>query len=270
MTDNQPPMNELLDALKVAPELAKAVYSDAVAGTLRQVGKIGEDVAKTVRLALFPIQFTAAVQDRLATYIDESIRKVPESRRTAPPQSMFLDVCERLRNCDPAELSAKLYVELLARSMDKERIGEAHPAFVQVVWQLAPDEVAIIQLLGSEFAGEENKYDHVYARHPDDLTQTFSRTQVTRLVRDRLRNEASQDADMLRRIEDRCFDQDRLAQPEIFATFLQHLVSLGLVEYSSDAWLGGRGWELLKPDALVHCIRLSPFGRLFYRACASS
>jgi hypothetical protein len=263
-------MNELIDALKAAPELAKAVYSDAVAGTLRQVGKMGEDVAKTVRLALFPIQFTAAMQDRLAAYIDESMRKVPESRRAAPPQSMFLDVCERLRNCDPAELSAKLYVELLARSMDKERIGEAHPAFVQIVWQLAPDEVAVIQQLGAEFVDEDDKYDHIYARHPDDVTRTFSRASVTQLARDRLLDGASQDVDLFQRIERRCFVQERLAQPEFFATFLQHLVSLGLVEYSNNAWIGSRGWEKLRPDAVVHCIRLSPFGRLFYKACASS
>ena len=55
----------------------------------------------------------------------------------------------------------------------------------------------------------------------------------------------------------------------MFATFLHHLQSLGLVEYSNSLWMVNRGSEVLKPYALVHSIRLSLFGRLFYKACAS-
>lgn len=133
--------------VKAAPELAKAVYSDLVEGTLKEIGKIGVDAVKVVRLALFPLQAGAALQDRLAAYIDRAVRVVPEAQRIAPMELIFLPVAEKLRFQEPDNPLTELYLNLLSRAMDGERVGEAHPAFVVVISQLAPDEVTIIRML---------------------------------------------------------------------------------------------------------------------------
>lgn len=51
-----------------AGEVAKEVYSDGVKDTIREISKIGVDAAKTLRLALAPLQFSAMLQDRVAMY----------------------------------------------------------------------------------------------------------------------------------------------------------------------------------------------------------
>ena len=42
----------------------KQVYDDGLSAPTRQIGQALTDIAKTVRLALFPFQVLAAVQDR--------------------------------------------------------------------------------------------------------------------------------------------------------------------------------------------------------------
>ncbi|HEY8037673.1 MAG TPA: hypothetical protein VIF37_19010 [Methylobacter sp.] len=61
-------MTSPIEIVTALPEVAKAIYSDIVSSTLQEIGKIGVDAVKTFRLALFPLQISAALQDRLALY----------------------------------------------------------------------------------------------------------------------------------------------------------------------------------------------------------
>jgi hypothetical protein len=248
--------------------LTKAIYSDSVAGALKQFGKIGEDAASTIRLALFPLQFTAALQDRLAFFIDQSVRKDPEHRLVAPPQSPALEICERLKNCDVNETVASLYVELLARAIDKERVGEAHPAFVYLIGQLAPDEILFIRQLSTSFNNDSGDLDHVYVCLRQANDRICTKAEIHRIVSIKIMGVVDNIAKDLWDIHRRCVDSEELAQPEMFYTFLQHLQSMGIVEYTNNFWLENLGNEPLKPEASPYCIRLTPFGRLFYKACA--
>ena len=38
----------------------------------------------------------------------------------------------------------ELYLNLLARAIDKERCDEAHPAFVTIIEQMSPDEAMVM------------------------------------------------------------------------------------------------------------------------------
>jgi hypothetical protein len=130
--------NEIAAIAKAAPEVAREAYGDLASGTFKQAGKLGEDIAKSIRLVLFPLQLAAALQDRFAGYIDRAIRQVPEPRLIAPMESIMLPIAERLRFQEPANPITDLYINLLSRAMDGERVGEAHPAFIGVISQLGP------------------------------------------------------------------------------------------------------------------------------------
>ena len=63
-----------------AEELAKqlpvkAVYRDAVKPAAKQAGQLAQDLVKTIQLALAPLQFAGAYQDRLRGFIDRSVRQ---------------------------------------------------------------------------------------------------------------------------------------------------------------------------------------------------
>jgi hypothetical protein len=58
----------------VPKELLNKVYDDAVSPSAKQIGRLGEDVIKTARLLLSPLQVTAAVGDRLEAMMSFSCR----------------------------------------------------------------------------------------------------------------------------------------------------------------------------------------------------
>ncbi|TDF58120.1 DUF4393 domain-containing protein, partial [Cupriavidus sp. L7L] len=102
--------NELI---KLVPsEVVKEVYSDAVADTLKEASKLGVDLVKTLRLALFPIQYGAMLQDRLARHLRSSLERVPQERRIAPVESMALQVAEKLRFQEDGSPLTEMYLNL--------------------------------------------------------------------------------------------------------------------------------------------------------------
>lgn len=74
-----------------------------------------------------------------------AFRQVPAQRRIAPAESLALQISERLRFQEESSILTEMYINLLARATDRDRAGEAHPAFLLIISQLAPDEVLLLE-----------------------------------------------------------------------------------------------------------------------------
>ena len=70
------------------------LYEDAIREPGKELGGAVGDIVKAVRLALAPIQFLAALQDRYVRFLDQSVRKVPEDRRIPPAPQILGPVLE--------------------------------------------------------------------------------------------------------------------------------------------------------------------------------
>lgn len=233
--------------------LAKEIYSDAVAPAMKVAGEIGADAAKVFRLIFFPLQHGAALQDRLARRIKEAAERVPAERRIAPRESIALPVAERLRFEDDGDNPiADLYINLLARAMDKERVGEAHPAFVLIIGQLAPDELLVLRQLDVE------SHRAFFRLSQGAPALTFAETSAT-LAASPL---GPVGAEGLLRVAVR---PEELAQPTLFLTFFGHLQSLGLTEFTNRP--RGEDYDRNILAVEYYFIRLTDFGRLFLKAC---
>lgn len=132
----------------------KQAYEDAVHPAAKQTGGIGEDLMKTLRLALAPLQYGAALQDRFARHIDNSVRRIPEERRVAPAPQILGPVLEGIRYEPEGTPIDELFSALLSTAMDSERLDRAHPAFPKIIAQLSRDEATILKELRlSQFGG---------------------------------------------------------------------------------------------------------------------
>ena len=245
-------LNEQTTA-QVAVSVVKEVYSDAVGPVMREFGKIGVDAAKVAHLVLFPLQYGAMLQDRLAQRLQEAVERVPPARRMAPRESIALPVSERLRYEDGGiNPIADLYINLLARAMDKERVGEAHPAFLSIIGQLAPDELLVLRQL------EQQEYRVLVRLGPGEPALLFSEAC------------AKLDASGLwithvEKLRHAAIRPEELAQPLLFLTFFGHLQSLGLTEYTNIPKQAHD--DISSPAFEYYCIKLTEFGRLFLSAC---
>jgi len=131
----------------VPKETIGKFYDDAVAPAAKQVGKFGEDVAKTARLILSPLQVTAAFGDRLEAMIDRLSKRVPEERRVEPPAEIVGPVIDHLRFVDEGSPLSSMFEELLCKAIDRDGQGAVHPAFAQLVKQLSRDEAWLLYRL---------------------------------------------------------------------------------------------------------------------------
>lgn len=240
-------------AAEIVTSLTKEVYSDAVAPAMREFGKIGADAMKVARLALFPLQYGAMFQDRLARRLQEAVERVPETRRIAPRESIALSVGERLRyENEGFNPIADLYVNLLARAMDRERVGEAHPAFVSIIAQLAPDEILVLRQLA------EQEHRTYFRLGPGKPALLLSETRVKV-------DSAKFSSSFAEQLYHAAVIPEELAEPTLFLTFFEHLQSLGLTEYTSQERERIDG--IFSPGFEYHFIKLTSFGRLFHGAC---
>lgn len=254
--------DEAAKCFEAAAPVLRDAYADLAAPPLRQLGKLGDDLMKAIRLLFAPVQLAAAYQDRLENYLNIAVKNVPPERRIVPPEALLMPILEKLRYRACHEPITTLYINLLSRAMDGERIGEAHPAFFGVISDLAPDEATFLRLLSMypcrAFVKINNDNPTPTA---DEVQAVFSKLTLSNthlaLVRTWL------------------FPYHELNQPEMFYLFLEHLYHLGLIEYTNgenglDELRGARTNVPGRGSAGVYFVKLTAFGALFHRACVAN
>ncbi|HHP7423642.1 TPA: Abi-alpha family protein [Enterobacter roggenkampii] len=244
----------------IPKEVWLQLYNDSSKSMLRQFGRFGEDLAKTLRLVTFPIQYTAYIQDRVDRGFSKALQRVPKERRVVPPEGLMLEIADKLKNHDCESLVGKLYVELLTASMDSERAHQAHPAFLPIIGQLSSDEALFLLRLSE-------KKPSIYIRDKknwDVVSQTDREAY--------LNNVTFPVHNLETKLLDLALKPEEFYYPENFYIYIEHLSNLGLLEYSND--YSNREWdvwkELTSGQYNMWFIELTKFGHLFYKCCTAT
>jgi hypothetical protein len=241
MSDSGPPPTDLVKVF--AKELArKFPVEEALAPAAKQTGLILSDLAKTIHLALAPFQFLGAYQDRLRDFIDNSVRRVPEAKRLPPALQILGPVIEGIRYEPEGTPIDAMFSELLSRSMDRDRVQEAHPAYPLIIKQLSADEAKILSRL------QARAFDHVHTRAYDAQTIRFFGEPV---------------------IEVDELPRERLSFPSKIEFYFEHLSQLGLAgifQESSEGVYGGNP-RVQTGTRSRSKYRLTNFGQQFVKAC---
>lgn len=130
-------------------ELVRNAYTDALQPVAKETGKALGTVGKTVNMALSPLHALVWGYDKIADYVKITVerkleeRKVPPERIQTPDLDVAVPALEALRYSKLRDS----YANLLATSMDSATALDAHPAFVEILKQITPDEAKILQQL---------------------------------------------------------------------------------------------------------------------------
>lgn len=147
--------SKIRDAADAVKGIVQAVpiYQDGLQPAVRQVGIALETIAKTIHIALSPISALVwgyeQVKDFVSTRVAEKLKDVPPERIVTPPPQVAGPVLEALRYTGHDEQLRELYANLLATSLDSETTRNAHPAFVEIIRSMSPDEARILRLFAS-------------------------------------------------------------------------------------------------------------------------
>ena len=139
-------LGKVIDLAKDSPEMQEAG---------RSVARSVRTVATVVEIALLPV---AAVtygyskartyfQDRFAADIEEATKEVPPEEIVEPSPSVAAPALQALAFSHEEPDLKSMYLNLLRNAMDGRTEGSVHPAFVEVIRQLSPEEARLFNQL---------------------------------------------------------------------------------------------------------------------------
>ncbi|MDP5165247.1 DUF4393 domain-containing protein [Pseudomonas syringae] len=144
--------NMVKGTIEAATGLVKAVpiYEDAVQPVAKQIGKSLETVGKLVNVALAPVGLLVwgydQFEDFIKTKVADRLKDVPTEDIITPKANVAGPAIESLRYTGHEESLSDMYANLLASAMNKSTADGAHPAFVEIIKQMTPDEGKLMSL----------------------------------------------------------------------------------------------------------------------------
>lgn len=144
--------SQVRDVVDAVTGLVKEVpvYQDVVQPAAQEIGKGLQTLAKTVHIALAPFSIMVwgydQIKDFVSTKVADRLKNVPQEDIVAPKPSVAGPALEALRFAGAEPGLSDMYANLLASAMDKSTANGAHPAFVEIIKQLTPDEAKIVAL----------------------------------------------------------------------------------------------------------------------------
>lgn len=143
------------DAIKAVAE-SVPVYKDAIQPGAIEIGKTFETVAKTVNAALTPLRLLVwgfdQIEEFLMDRLSYKLKDTPKERIITPDLRIAGPAVESLKFAGYVEEIREMYATLLATSMDADRADTAHPAFVEMVRQLTPDDARVLNHMATEIS----------------------------------------------------------------------------------------------------------------------
>ena len=136
-----------LSALGVGPA-AKEMYVDVLRPAAQIVGKQLETVARAISLAMAPVRGIVwgleKVEDWLSAALLKRLAQNDPKDIQSPPPYVAGQLLLQLQFCSEQEQLREMYANLLASAMLRPVAPSVHPAFVQVIQQLTPDEALVL------------------------------------------------------------------------------------------------------------------------------
>jgi len=150
---------EIMDK-EIIVELAKKIpvqdiYKD---GLQPAVTELGVGLGNAVKIALAPITALAWGYDKISSYLDFAIPAYFESRNIRKEKIITPDVATAIPAIESMRYTRDeirtMLLNLLCASMNMDTSEFVHPAFVEILKQMTPDEAKILNQLSGEFLYE--------------------------------------------------------------------------------------------------------------------
>lgn len=229
-------------------DLAKKIpldkaYDDLASPALREVGDMLHNSVKCFRFLFTPIDYLAKQQDRFQNYLGRIDAKVDSNNLVDANPRIIGEIFEVLKYSEEDSILTELFINLLAKSVDKTKQSKCHPAFPNIIRQLSPDEAVIIFYLKNQ------KYE--LKNHSD-----FDSNKALFINNEVVYNQ---------------FPLNKLNSPENFFIYMNHLNSLNL----AGIWQKGNQVPTYKDNMqtgvdIYNEVMLTEFGILFAEAVIPS
>jgi len=260
------PTGLVLAASKIKEDsLLGLLYKDTLQPSVQSLGVALGNIMEFCTTPFLLCKFGSEVaKENFKKHLDNYAKKlesIPENEKIHVNPQIGVPLLDRLTYTTNDEI-AELFIKLLTRASATSTVNSAHPAFIQIIDRLTPDEAKILVYLQDKkhvpFVGLESKEQSARQYHPVRNHQT-------------------------------CLSFDLLLDfPENVPTYIDNLESVGVLELQStivltDTKIYDRLYEIYKYDDLEDDVKqqlaftdmkrlkgtfkVTDFGQLFIVAC---
>lgn len=135
----------------IPKEVVQEIYSDALHPTMQAVGSIIALPFQAVDAALSKPKLWVAEQqynyERTKKLLAEKLKDVPPEKIVPPENYVAVPALQQISYCFDSEELRDMYANLLSVSMQEDKKWKIHPAFVDIIKQLTPDEAKLLKVL---------------------------------------------------------------------------------------------------------------------------
>lgn len=244
-------------AKELVAQTAGKTYDDIAHPTAHATGQIISFIPRTIKVWLgkwekWILNGEYAIKET-EMLLAEKLKRIPEEKIVEPEPYVAVPAIQQLSYSLDSEELRELYANLLASSMNADTKGDVHPAFVDIIKQLAPDEAKLLR-----YFSEQKAIPAVEVRERSENGtgfRIFAKLNFT--------------------IPDGLLDV-----PQNYLVYVGNLIRLQLVEIPADThysneslykplenpiiYLGAHTERLMFERKIV---KISPFGRLFVKIC---
>lgn len=143
------------NALELAKEAVKVVaekaYDDLAHPALQTAGEIIKVPFDVVDAALTPVKIWVEEKrynyKRTVQLLCEKLQDVEPEKITEPENYVAIPALQQIAYCYDSEELRNMYANLLAASMNADTKWNVHPAYVDSIKQLTPDEAKLLRIL---------------------------------------------------------------------------------------------------------------------------
>lgn len=127
------------------------IYKDAIQPAVQPIGQLISYPTRLIRLAFSPLEKWLIGSEeslRLAVnMVAEKTDRLPEDKIAPLEPNIAIPAVMQLSYCENSSDIRNLYANLLATSMNADRKWTVHPAYVEIIKQLTPDEAKYLGAL---------------------------------------------------------------------------------------------------------------------------
>ena len=138
----------------IATELTKDAYMDVIHPAAAATGQILGLIPQAINVALGPVhQWVAEGQykiDETKKLLAEKLKNVSQEEIVSPKPYVAVPALQAISYSMDNEEIRNMYANLLASSMTEKVKKDVHPAFVEIIKQLSPDEARILKYLSAQ------------------------------------------------------------------------------------------------------------------------
>lgn len=86
-------------------------------------------------------------KDEIIEIVKDIINSIPDSKKIKPEKRIFVPLIQQLSYSTDEEYIKSKYKNMLASTMNVDKVGKVHPSFLNILSQLSSDEIKILDSL---------------------------------------------------------------------------------------------------------------------------